>query len=155
MNTKLRATFYFLLGASIILLDQISKHMALSFLSQGAYTITSFLRFNLVFNRGISFGIFNSTDTVSFLFVTGCIALVTLIVAITAYVGFLNNKQIVGEVLIIAGSLSNLLDRLTHRAVIDFIQLSYKGWAWPVFNCADCCIVLGVILIIIKQYRSR
>ena len=75
--------------------------------------------------------------------------------ALAAYVGFLNHRSIVGEVMVVAGAVSNLIDRVLHHAVVDFIELSYKGWSWPVFNIADCCIVIGVFLLIFKAYQSK
>lgn len=150
MKKKKEGIFYFMIGAGIILFDQIIKWLAFSKIS-GTYTVTSWLTFRLVLNRGFAFGMFNSSDTISFLLITASIIIITLIVFVAAYIGFLNNHSVVGELLIISGSLSNLLDRFVHNGVVDFIQLSCKGWLWPVFNLADCCIILGVILILLVQ----
>jgi len=154
MKKSMRAIFYCLLGISIILLDQLAKQKVISVLLTGSYTVTSWLTLRLLFNRGVAWGIFNSADTLPFVLVTTVIIFITLIIAASAYNGLLQNRSIIGELLIIAGSLSNLIDRVMHHAVIDFIQLSYKGYLWPVFNLADFCIVLGAFLLLIKQCQG-
>jgi len=146
---------YLLLGTILILVDQVTKWVALSTLASRIYSVSSWLTFRLVFNRGVSWGMFNSGETLPFLLVTAGIIIVTTIIAVSAYVGLCNKKPILGQTLVVAGSLANLIDRFVHHAVIDFIQLSYKGWSWPVFNIADCCIVGGVILMIIQQTRNK
>ncbi len=47
--------------------------------------------------------------------------------------------------LVLGGAVGNLIDRLAYGHVIDFIQLYYRNWSWPVFNVADIAITLGVI----------
>ncbi len=80
--------------------------------------------------------------------------LVTMIVASIAYRRFLQSRFVLGEVLVVSGSFSNLIDRVLHYGVIDFIQILYGDWSWPLFNIADCCIVVGVIIMFI-QYSDH
>ncbi|MEL0082229.1 MAG: signal peptidase II, partial [Gammaproteobacteria bacterium] len=47
--------------------------------------------------------------------------------------------------LVLAGALGNLVDRLRFGEVTDFIQVHYAGWYFPAFNLADSAITLGVI----------
>jgi len=155
MTKKTLPYSYLFLASFIIVVDQLTKYCALTYLAQGAYHVNLWLSFNLVFNRGISWGMFSSSETIPFLIITGIIAIITFIVAAIAYAGFLNGRAILGELLLVFGSVSNLIDRIVHGSVIDFIHLSYKNWSWPVFNIADMAIVLGVMLIIIKQYKSK
>jgi len=54
-----------------------------------------------------------------------------------------------GLALVLAGALGNLLDRLQHGYVVDFILFYYEQWSWPAFNVADSAITVGVTLIII------
>ena len=57
----------------------------------------------------------------------------------------------IGMIIIIAGATSNVLDRLMHGCVIDFIDLKI----WPVFNLADSFIVIGVIILILKTQTTK
>jgi signal peptidase II len=54
----------------------------------------------------------------------------------------------------LGGAIGNLLDRLTQGYVTDFIhfQIPQIGFDWPVFNIADSCIVIGVILLIVASF---
>ncbi|MDQ6925162.1 MAG: signal peptidase II, partial [Candidatus Eremiobacteraeota bacterium] len=55
--------------------------------------------------------------------------------------------------MIVGGAAGNILDRLQHRTVIDFID--FKN-IWPnVFNVADACITVGVALLVIAQLRGE
>ena len=85
-----------------------------------------------------------------------CVAIVsiTFLLISFAYHRWCDARLIVGELLIIAGSASNIIDRFFYRGVIDFILLSCKGWSFPVFNLADVAIVLGVILMFIGVYHD-
>jgi hypothetical protein len=48
--------------------------------------------------------------------------------------------------LILGGAIGNLIDRVRHGEVVDFILLSWRGHEFPVFNVADMCVTCGVIL---------
>jgi len=50
--------------------------------------------------------------------------------------------------LILAGALGNFVDRVFKGYVIDFLDVSIKGWHWPSFNMADSCISTGAVLLI-------
>ena len=53
----------------------------------------------------------------------------------------------------------NVVGRLLHGHVVDFIQLHYGGWYFPSFNLADSAITLGAICLILDKIlrvrRSR
>ena len=56
--------------------------------------------------------------------------------------------------LILAGALGNLIDRLQHGYVVDFVHLHWRDWYYPAFNVADSCITIGAILLIYDALRS-
>lgn len=62
-----------------------------------------------------------------------------------------NRLVVVALILIIAGALSNLIDRLTYGYVVDYLELRY----FTVFNLADIMISLGAITLIIKSLRAK
>lgn len=57
----------------------------------------------------------------------------------------------IGIILMMAGAISNILDRVIHGCVIDFIDLKF----WPVFNLADSFIVLGAILLVLGYLKKQ
>ena len=61
------------------------------------------------------------------------------------------DKSIYFFLIILGGSLGNLFDRIYYSAVLDFIDISYKGFHWFVFNVADIFISLGIICLIFAE----
>ena len=51
----------------------------------------------------------------------------------------------------IAGSLANIIDRIIYSGVIDFIAFHVGPYHWPIFNLADCAIVVGVLIMFVQQ----
>lgn len=128
----------------VFALDRLTKYKALS-LSAPVY-INKFLYFDLCFNRGISWGLFSSSSTLIFTFVTIATIFITGILSAYAYVQYKNNINILPALLVLSGSISNIIDRFYYRGVIDFIVVHIGDYNWPTFNIADASIVIGAIL---------
>jgi signal peptidase II len=60
---------------------------------------------------------------------------------------------------ILAGAIGNVIDRLVHGYVVDFLQFHYAGWYFPSFNIADSAITIGAVSMILDELlrvrRSR
>jgi lipoprotein signal peptidase len=56
--------------------------------------------------------------------------------------------------LILAGTLGNLYDRIVFQGVRDFLHWNYL-FDWPVFNIADCCLVIGAALLLLQAFRAQ
>ena len=56
--------------------------------------------------------------------------------------------------LIIAGAVSNIVDRIINGYVLDYLYFHYKDFYWPAFNFADIYITIGVFMIIIKIFKD-
>jgi signal peptidase II len=54
--------------------------------------------------------------------------------------------------LVVAGGLGNLIDRVRQGFVVDYLDFSAL-FGFPVFNLADCCVVVGTILLLIYVFR--
>jgi signal peptidase II len=141
-----------LIAAGLTLaLDQLSKVWLLSLLDiagRGAIRLTPFFDLVLTWNKGISYGWFQTTSAGG--------ELVLLGVKIAAVVGLLiwltrvqSGLAAIGLGLIIGGAVGNAIDRLSYGAVLDFalfhIEIAGKDREWYVFNLADVAIVAGVI----------
>ncbi len=140
-------------GILIFLADRMSKYWALNFLPQ-PLNPTPWLGFTPTLNRGISFGAFDSNNFFTFVFISALVIILLYFVFTLAYKDYLSHRCILGHALVLAGGLSNLLDRTLYHGVIDFIALSYHGWQWPTFNIADIAITIGVLIITIQNIRS-
>lgn len=146
---KRMIVFYLILGFLICIFDRFAKSYVLSNCTSKC-VVNRFLSFEVIFNRGISWGVFHSASDIVFILVTITITLITIFLAGYAYVRFQHGLTVFGEVLVFTGSFSNLIDRVVYSGVIDFIVLSYNGWSWPVFNIADSVIVFGIGIMVIQ-----
>jgi signal peptidase II len=144
---------YSILATVIFIVDRVTKLIALKQCMQSACTVNSFLSFEVVFNRGISWGMFHSSSDIIFYAVSTVSALMTAMLCGYAYHNYKQGNLIVAEVCIIAGSCCNLIDRVVYGGVVDFIVLSYGQLSWPVFNIADAVIVFGIGLFVLRYEK--
>lgn len=143
---------YAALFSAIFLLDRITKYYMIRLTEP--YSINKILSFCLSINRGIAWSLFNSKSSWVFILVTFLILLFIGVLGVYTFVRYLNHYSVVGEVLVLAGALSNVLDRFIYSGVIDFIVVSYQGWTWPSFNIADAAVVIGVFIMFMQGYRE-
>lgn len=137
----------------IIALDRITKYMALSMLQPKV--LTPFVEFKLVFNRGISWGIWHSEQQSFFIALTVGISAIIVGLAYHTYTRYHAGRPIYAELAVLAGACSNVFDRFRYHGVIDFVHVHIGEWSWPIFNIADIVIVLGISLMILEQYREQ
>ncbi len=94
-------------------------------------------------NTGAAFGIFSKSTT--FLIITS-IVIVICMVAVDCMLKIKSKTYTVGFGLIIAGAIGNFVDRIMLGYVRDFIMFDF--WhSFPIFNFADCCIMIGSVLV--------
>lgn len=144
---------YALLAVIIFITDRLTKLAALAWCAQPCI-INQYLSFEVMFNRGVSWGMFHAASDIIFFLVSCTIGTITAFLCWHAYEVYKAGRSIIGHVCIIAGSCANLIDRILHGGVIDFIILSYKNYSWPVFNIADAAIVCGVAVLIFFDEKT-
>lgn len=132
----------------VLLLDQASKWLMLSVMSPPrTIEVTGFFNLVLAWNTGVSFSAFSGSGD------AGRWILVSVAIAITVFLLVWMGRSerrllIAGFAVIVGGALGNVIDRLIHGAVVDFLDFHLAGWHWPAFNLADTAITLGVVAII-------
>ena len=151
MKTQRLLLIYTLMAGTLLFFDRITKFAALTCFTTQC-TVNPYLSFELLMNRGISWSLLHAQNNWVFVLVSLAIVCITILLAIYSFVRWKEKKLIIGEVWILAGSLSNIIDRVMYQGVIDFIELSYNGFVWPAFNIADVCIVVGVGMMILEHY---
>lgn len=141
-----------------LVIDQVTKHIMKAILEYGkpVNVIGDILRFTLIFNKGVSFGIFNHPE--ASLIHALLPFIVVLIILFLVYVYTSISKEVepflvpwvkVGFGLIWGGAFGNLIDRILFSHVIDFIDVGIGNiWRFYIFNVADSCITIGTLLII-------
>lgn len=142
----------------VILLDQLAKAWVLGALDDPPRVIelSGFLDLVLVWNRGVSFGLFGSGTLGSWPFVA--LAVVVSLGLAIWLVRLRRALMVLTVGLILGGALGNVIDRLIYGAVIDFIDLHSGSWHWPAFNIADAAITVGVVILAadaLPKFRKR
>ena len=136
----------------IILLDQFTKTLIIGNFQLGdSRTVTSFFNVVRVHNAGAAFSFLAGASGWQRWFFVGLGTLATGFI-----VWMLRNHG--GQrmfswalSLILGGAIGNVIDRLLHGHVIDFIQLHAAGWYFPSFNIADSAITVGAVLLILDE----
>ena len=142
------------LSIVVIILDQISKLVVLDTIPhRSSIRVNDFLNWVLVFNPGAAFSFLaDGAGWQKWFFIA--IGLIATIVMI--WLLFRHAKQSIfcfSISMILGGAVGNLIDRFTHGAVVDFIDVYYRQYHWPAFNLADSAITLGTFLLILDELR--
>ena len=137
----------------VILVDQLSKIVISSKVALGSSfpIVKGFWYITNVHNTGAAFSILEGNKL---LFIAvGIIA----IVLIALYYKNIENKieyDVVVHSLLIGGIIGNMIDRIIHGYVIDFLSFNIFGYNFPVFNLADSFIVIAIILLIARVIKE-
>ncbi len=147
---------YFLIFVVILVGDQLSKLVIVAHLP--LYDVREVIPglFNLVHvtNKGAAFSLFASVESPVrhyFFVVVNSLAVLGLTGAAWKIGGDLRRLYRISFALIAAGALGNLIDRLRHGAVTDFLDFYVGSYHWPAFNVADSSICVGVGVMVLAN----
>ena len=144
------------LAVLVIALDQLSKWWILTDIMNPPRVIEvlPFANIVLVWNRGVSFGLFNTASDYGPWILSGLAIAISIVLLIWLWRG---TERIVGLGigLILGGAIGNVIDRLIHGAVVDFVDLHAGGAHWPAFNVADSAITVGAVLLVLDSLFHR
>ncbi len=130
-----------------IIIDQILKVLC----AKDLMLIEGVLKFSNVQNTGGAFGIFNTN--IIMITILNLILIALMIRFIIIRRKYMNNLVYIGLLFLIAGGISNLIDRIFRGYVIDYIDFT-QIVNFPVFNLADIVLVAGWILLIIGVLKD-
>jgi signal peptidase II len=138
-----------LLFLIILFLDRLTKYFVSKILlvNQGIPVIKNIFHFTIVHNTGAAFGIFKNKN---YLFIVAAL-FATVFIYFKLRQKRTNKLLNISLVLILAGTIGNLIDRISFGYVIDFLDFRI----WPVFNIADSSITVGAILLGYALLKSR
>lgn len=125
----------------LILIDQMSKFF-INTMEQKSFG-NDFIGIEIISNTGLSFG-FNDGSNTKNIFIMFFVIFI-IIKFIKNQIELIDTKTAVAVSMVLAGGISNLIDRIFRSAVLDFIKI-YK---FPIFNIADIYIVIGAILLVL------
>jgi len=140
---------------TVVALDQLSKTAIRGYFAVGEHeNVTSFFNIVLIYNRGMSFGLFNGAGGLNALL----FSLVAAVI-VTALIYWLSRVEspllAVAIGLIIGGAIGNVIDRIRLGAVVDFLDFHVGSWHWPAFNVADSAICVGVAVMLLDGLLLR
>ncbi len=138
-------------AASIaLILDRLTKHMAVSkmFEGQSVKIFPGVFHLTLVLNKGAAFGLFKDQKM---LFMALSVLVIMFIIYYTLRKKITNSAVLIALGLVLGGTVGNLVDRVRLGYVIDFLDLG----VWPVFNIADSCITTGAAILILKMLLRK
>ena len=131
---------------SLVGIDQIIKYFVIEYLKPiGVFElIEGFIRLRYVENTGAVFGSFSSHTAV-----LTVVSIILLIVTVYFLVSQKNKSKLVSFTLLlmIAGGIGNIIDRIRLHFVVDYIEPTFIDFA--VFNFADCLITVGAFVLMI------
>lgn len=137
------------LSAVILLVaaDQITKLLVMEHFTRGQsiHVINGLLDFTYVQNRGAAFGMLSNQRWI-FMVMTAVIMAGIIYWWLKGYFTHITGK--ICAVLIVAGGIGNMIDRIRLGYVVDFIDIS-PLFRFAVFNVADCCVTVGAVLFMV------
>lgn len=143
------------LAVVTVIVDQASKAWILYGLdlpSLGSVPVAGPLSLTMVWNRGVSFGLFRADQDIMRWALTAFSLGVAVVLAVWArraerrLMGF-------GLGLVIGGAIGNAIDRARFGAVVDFVDVQRLGFFPWVFNIADAAITIGVVMLLLDSAR--
>lgn len=125
----------------LVIIDQVSKILVTNLID--GQVGNEYIGLQITNNTGLAFG-FNDGSNVKNIFLMIFVLLI-VIRFVKNQIELIDTKTAISLSMILSGGIGNLLDRIFRGAVVDFIKI----FKFPIFNIADCLIVVGTILLII------
>ena len=142
------------IAAAVIVVDQITKAMIVAAMRLGdVRTMTPYFDIVRAHNRGAAFSFLNeASGWQRWFFIALGLAAAVFIVWLLARHG---GQRMFGWALalILGGALGNVIDRVLHGHVVDFLQVHWQQHYFPSFNVADSAITIGAVLLILDELR--
>ena len=142
-----------------ILIDFFSKIYISNLLDNNETIIfTNYIILEKFYNKGIAFSIFNS-DSVLINYIILFIIILVIAFIIRLFLTQFNKlkqNEVIAYSLIIGGAVGNMIDRIMHGYVLDFIFIHYNNFYFPaIFNLADVSISLGVFFLLLAYLKEE
>jgi signal peptidase II len=150
------------LSCALIFIDQWSKYLVISSFQQGqGIFITSYLNIIRVHNPGAAFSFLATGDGWQRWFFSSIAIIASFVIILMMRESHRLRLYTYSLALILAGAVGNLIDRLIHGYVIDFIDVHsplltviFASGHYPTFNVADSCILTGIFLYLWVEWKK-
>lgn len=145
---------WLLLAGFLIVADQVTKAWILQNYQLGDSTVvTSFFNLVRAHNPGAAFSFLASASGWQRWFFTaiGLVASIFIVWMLKNHPG--QKLFCFALACILGGAIGNVVDRLQHGYVVDFLDFHWAGWHYPSFNVADSAITIGAVCLIFNEFR--
>ena len=142
--------FGLIIAVVCVAIDQASKWWLMDLLDKagGPIEVLPFFNLVMVWNPGVSFGMFQSGSPWAPWILSG-LAMV-IVVVLARWLAQAEHKFVAtGLGLVIGGAIGNVIDRMVWGRVADFFDVHVNAWHWPAFNIADAVIVIGAVIMVL------
>jgi signal peptidase II len=145
------------LSALVIIFDQLSKWLMSSWLDlYETVAVVPYFNLTLAHNHGAAFSFLASAGGWQRWFFTILAIVVSIVLTVWMKRLKANAKlEAISLALILGGAIGNVIDRVAHGYVIDFLDVYVGNYHWPAFNIADSAICVGAVLLIFDSFRSK
>ncbi len=142
------------LAVLIVAVDQLTKLAIERVFNYGdVRPVTGFFNLVLTYNKGAAFSFLAGASGWQKQFLIGIAAAASVVIVYLLARHGTQKLFSLALALILGGAIGNVIDRIAHGHVIDFLDFHWRGWHWPAFNVADSAIVCGAALLIIDELR--
>lgn len=148
----------YMIALVVLIMDQATKYWIMEVLrlpEYGTQAVFWPLQFTRIWNRGVSFGLFQAGhDLIRWGMVAFNLGVALLLISWVRK-GQLRILAAIGYGMLIGGAIGNAIDRAIFGAVIDFVDVSRLGFFPWIFNVADVGITVGVMLFLLVSFRGE
>jgi signal peptidase II len=147
------------ISVTVLIVDQVTKLTADAMLSMHqSVELLPFLALRKAYNFGAAFSFLgDAAGWQRWFFIVLALVVITVLFVWLRRLAAEETTTRVALALILGGAAGNVIDRLAYGYVIDFIDVFYGDWHWPIFNVADSAISIGAGLLLlgtIMEYRK-
>ena len=137
-------------------LDQGVKNVLASTLPLGGQiVVTSWFNLVHVLNPGAAFSFLANAGGWQRHFLSALGLVVSFVLAALIWRGVGSRLETIAYAGLIGGALGNVTDRLRIGAVVDYLDMHWRGWHWPAFNLADVFVVASAGLLVLASFNQR
>lgn len=140
----------------VVVVDQLTKMWVMETFvySETRQVLPGLFNLTYLTNTGVAFGMFAGEENIVRQVFFVAVAVVALVALYFAFRHFKEQGRLfsIAIGLIAGGAIGNLIDRLRHGAVVDFLDFYIKNYHWPAFNLADSAITVGVGLFVLGHF---
>ena len=157
MSDSLYARHWLWLSALIVVADQLTKWLAQGMLTPyQPVPVVPMFNLTLAYNTGMAFSFLSDAGGWQrWMFIILTLIVVSVLFSWIWRMRAQERLHAISIALIIGGAIGNLIDRVWLGFVIDFLDVYYHTYHWPIFNVADSAIFVGVVLLIIELFFNQ